>query len=577
MSVRLHVVDFEARIVPGASDGLPVLPAIDGVMQVHLQQVAALGEQLGNRENVFAKVGDSNTAYPQNLTALGAPGYNPVANGLAGQPDLIATWAAYDSTLADGTTNSFARNSIGAHVGWSSPQLRANLAAEIAAIHPAIAIIMIGTNDIGTIDNLPYFQQNLTAVIEICLNDGVIPVVSTIPDLLQHPQWEAQVPEFNAVIEQVAAAEDVPLWDFHQQSTLLANAGLGGDNIHLSISPYGSGELGGSNLAYGANLRNYTTLQVLTKVRSIVFDNATPDDLPPLPDTTWTPVKPGEQLLVVGSGPGQPAEVAVYDANTHQLLSTILPYGPNFRGGVTAAVGDVTGDGIPDIVTAPGAGGGPLVEVFSGATGQLVESWLAFDPSFRGGVTVAVGDVNGQADVVVGSGPGGGPEVRVFDGSDGAPVTDFFAYDPSFRGGVNVAMANGDILTGAGVGGAPVLAEFDPLNGRMISSMYVFDPSFRGGITVAAGDTTGNGVASWVVGAGPGGAPMVRVFDPATNQWVAQSTPFDSSSRAGVRVAVAGGTVFAGEGWMEGSSVQGLDGAELDPFTGFQGGVFIGG
>src|SRR5438876_99758 len=87
------------------------------------------------------------------------------------------------------------------------------------------------------------------------------------------------------------------------------------------------------------------------------------------------------------------------------------------------------------------ADGGPNVRVFDALTGKLKAGFDAYDPSFTGGVSVAVGDVNGDghADIVTGAGPGGAPHVKVFDGQTLLEIRSFFAYDPSFTGGVNVA------------------------------------------------------------------------------------------------------------------------------------------
>jgi len=168
----------------------------------------------------------------------------------------------------------------------------------------------------------------------------------------------------------------------------------------------------------------------------------------------------GRADVVTGSGGGA-AHVKGFQGGSGTEISSFLPYGA-FSGGVNVAVGDVNGDGIGDIVTGSGPGAAPHVKVFDGRNGAEQSSFFAFAPTFEGGVSVAAGDLDGdgRAEIIVGAGAGGGPHIKVFDGATGAETLSFFAFDPGFSGGVNV--------TTSMVNGRPsILAAMDSLGGQV--------------------------------------------------------------------------------------------------------------
>ena len=110
-------------------------------------------------------------------------------------------------------------------------------------------------------------------------------------------------------------------------------------------------------------------------------------------------------------------------------------------------MGDTNGDGRAEIITAPGAGLAPRVKVFSGANPDAVNplaSLLAYVPSYRGGVAVAAGDVNGDGrmDIITGPLSDFVPRVKVFSGAapDATkPLASFLAADPAVHTGVSIA------------------------------------------------------------------------------------------------------------------------------------------
>jgi len=145
-----------------------------------------------------------------------------------------------------------------------------------------------------------------------------------------------------------------------------------------------------------------------------------------------------------------------------------------------AVKADVTGDGVPDIVTGAAPGGAPRVEVVDGKTGQTVRAFLAFDPTFLGGVSVAAGDVNGdgRADIVTGAGAGGAPQVKVFDGKTGETIRSWMAFDVAFHDGVRVAAGDVDgdgkaditVTAGARQGSAKAVVKvFSGADGAVLS------------------------------------------------------------------------------------------------------------
>ena len=149
---------------------------------------------------------------------------------------------------------------------------------------------MIGTCEVGSDDTQTY-EENLTTITQYLLSQGVIPVLSTIPDikLSPDPTLVTRVEEYNQIIADVAGTNNVPLWNLSAALSSLPNQGLGSDEVHLSVGPDGSGDFATTDLSYGMNVRNLTAIEVLDKLVKVVEQNAAADPTPASPRVSATP------------------------------------------------------------------------------------------------------------------------------------------------------------------------------------------------------------------------------------------------------------------------------------------------
>ena len=267
--------------------------------------------------------------------------------------------------------------------------------------------------------------------------------------------------------------------------------------------------------------------------------------------TIYQAVTATSNLIVTGTNEGGGPQINVYNLLT-QETTKFFAFAPSFMGGVRVASGDVTGDGVNDVVVAAGPGGGPQVNVYDGTSLQLIHSFYAYNAAFDDGIFVAVGDVNGDgyADIITGAGQGGGPHVQVFSGQNYSNIASFFAYNPAFTGGISVASGdvNGDgysdVVVGAGPGGGPhvlAVSGFQLSQGTQVvlASFFAFDPGINRGVFVGAGDYNGDIVGDIVVAAGPGGGPHVKVFNGSGTSLIDTFFAYDINFAGGLSVVMA--------------------------------------
>lgn len=152
-----------------------------------------------------------------------------------------------------------------------------------------------------------------------------------------------------------------------------------------------------------------------------------------------------------------------------QPFYTIYPYTARYRGTLRMALGDITGNGRTELIIAPGFGDteGLPIKVYTVDGLKAVADWYPFGKNYRGGYSVAIGDVDADpfGELIVGAGPGNEPRVGIYTHNLTAQSS-FLAFERGFRGGVNIATGNiegngqDQIVVGPGKGGKPYISVY---------------------------------------------------------------------------------------------------------------------
>jgi DNA-binding beta-propeller fold protein YncE len=207
--------------------------------------------------------------------------------------------------------------------------------------------------------------------------------------------------------------------------------------------------------------------------------------------------------LVVGMGPDpkNPATLKILKYNSSGFTEIMTQTVSDTTYGVNIAMGDMDGDGLPEIITAagPGPNNPAIVKIwrYDGIGLTEIYSFTAFEGNY--GVNITTGDIDGDsvAEIITGTGPDpkNSAVVRVYK-PDETLIIELRPYDTQHNYGVAVAAGdlNGDgideIITGLGPGPQnKAWVKIFKADGTEISSFLAYPEDIEYGIKVFSGRT----------------------------------------------------------------------------------------
>ncbi len=265
---------------------LQATPILYNMTTERVREIFEQGQALGNRADVFTKVGDSNTTSGDFLFPIGLDGGDFCE--LGAYSDLQTTIEFFSAVSPRaGQANSFTNTSLAADNGYSSASVldpfwaiepcqgsESPLLCEYRLARPSIAIIMLGLMDVRYASDAGTYGENMEAVVQASIEQGVIPVLTNnivLPDQ-ETLSFELSI-ENNIALLDIAEAYETPLINLWAAVQTLPNYGIGPDRTHLKAAVGSFCSFDGSEQRLGGTLRNLLTLRALDEIRRFVMDD----------------------------------------------------------------------------------------------------------------------------------------------------------------------------------------------------------------------------------------------------------------------------------------------------------------
>lgn len=232
----------------------PIIPQVTDTVR----EVYQLGQDMGNYDDRFSKVGDC-----QNVSSVFLSDFDDP------EAYVLGEFASLQSTV-DQFGGSWARESASVDNGfnvasvlsplWSDPAMcevgESPLECEYRLNQPSIVIVSMETW--WAQRPAEEYEDYMRQIVQFWIDHGVVPILATKADNLEGDYG------LNRAIYNVATEYDIPLWNFWLSIQTLPGNGLSEDDFHLTFARNFYDDP--VRLQYSWPLRNLTALQAIDAV-----------------------------------------------------------------------------------------------------------------------------------------------------------------------------------------------------------------------------------------------------------------------------------------------------------------------